>query len=235
MGLDLGPRKSDHGNANVTSLPIVPYIVHHTYGIPPRANRPELPMPISQERLMSIINAAQDALSKLIELRQFAMERRNAQDADFALQQIWEQCALCTPTAENIGILAAEISHFKKNEHRNRKAAARLRTARGRASPDDVAFAAAIKRREVPLVKEGEFIINPTLHTVHEKTAKSRIENDHLEIIDPARERREAAEIMKGFKPGMSYADMAKMTEEEIGGEPFDPPGSLFSEPGKGH
>lgn len=102
-------------------------------------------MPISQSRMIAIINAADDALTKLLHLRKTLASAINADDANAAINAIAADLAMYIPEPEHIQCISSERAHFKRMLHKNNRDAARQRLRRGVPDPGDYAYTGSIR------------------------------------------------------------------------------------------
>lgn len=114
-------------------------------------------MPISQDRLVAVLEASREVLGKLKALRHAAMElSTRADDATLrrAAERLWEYASgPCAPTIECVETISQELGHFNHARlHKNRRDAALRRTKRGMAHPGDSEYAThAPRARRSPI------------------------------------------------------------------------------------
>ena len=101
-------------------------------------------MPITQSRVIAIIDAGIDMKEKLIALREAVQCAQGAENTTDALRVLWDAWFACCPDTHSIEVLACEATHFKKAAHKNNRDAARQRARRGTATPDDSAYTLSI-------------------------------------------------------------------------------------------
>lgn len=89
-------------------------------------------MPITQDRMMALIRAADSSAAKLAALRAVCAAAVARGDSEAALATIAEAITsqFYTLTQGEIETIVAERIHFKHCEHRNRRSSARLRRKR---------------------------------------------------------------------------------------------------------
>jgi hypothetical protein len=99
-------------------------------------------MPITQDRLLSIINMAASLRGKLRQSnKEFSEDAGNSTlDQDQIINRHLSRIRRLAVEEEESDIIAAELMHARFTEHRNRRAAAKKRAQRGTATDDDKAF-----------------------------------------------------------------------------------------------
>jgi hypothetical protein len=167
-------------------------------------------MALSQARVIAILDAANDTLNKLIELRHAIRDAQGAVDRDTALERLWEQLSMCEPRTDFTRLIAEETAHFRRVRHKNNKDAARLRASRGTATPDDTAFIAA-RRRPAPSPHGGSTIPLPSAEPAIPSCGLKPHERAALQ-----------AELDALYPPGVDYSSPIPDTAEPSA--PISPP-----------
>jgi hypothetical protein len=94
-------------------------------------------MPITQQRMIALVRAADSLASKLETLRGAVGKVMLAQDTESALANLAVVAPFCAPTTSDLETIISERVHFKHCEHRNNRSRARMRAARGNANAND--------------------------------------------------------------------------------------------------
>lgn len=98
-------------------------------------------MPVTQARLIAILDAADDILQKYKALSEAVRNARAMPDADAAMGRCWDATEYTMPSIETISTIASELRHFsQQRQHKNNRDAARRRASRGQSRPGDDAF-----------------------------------------------------------------------------------------------
>lgn len=117
-------------------------------------------MPIHQERMIALVDAANEHLAAISVIRAFAEEVLDAAESEQitwreALKRLCFEITSQQPSPDVIAVIAAERAHFKRFAHRNRRAAARMRTKKSEGTTS---------RGASPLVDQARVYTNePTL------------------------------------------------------------------------
>ena len=118
-------------------------------------------MAITQDRMMALVRAADSAMHKLQELRGICQQAVANDDANEGLNHIAKAIASVyyAMTQGEIEVIVSERVHYKHAEHRNNRAAARARRARGKALETDSAF---LTRDDRPKAQFDDSLLDDT-------------------------------------------------------------------------